>query len=214
MKAYCISLRDREDRRKIASRQFADANIDVEFFLVDPDMDNPERGCFNSHKLVARHAKSLGENEVMIFEDDVVFDRKFSRRDAENVDWLVGNQGFWEILYFGGLLGELIPTNRLGVTRCSLMCAHAYVLNSSGIDKILSCEYSGMPIDVFYAIEFRAVSLFPLAVSQLSADVMKSDIAKFAKREGVVTDKIWRSNRRRQYFSLFKNIVKFESLQG
>lgn len=214
LKSYCISLRDRVDRREIASRQFTDANIDVEFFLVDPDVDNPERGCFNSHQLVARHAKSIGESEVMIFEDDVVFDRKLSRRDVENIDWLVGNQGGWEILYLGGLLGELRPTNRLGLTRCSLMCAHAYVLNSFGIDKILSREYSGMPVDVLYAIEFKALSLFPLLVSQISVDAMKSDIAKFAKREGVVTDKIWRSNRRKQYFSLLKNVAKFEILRN
>jgi glycosyl transferase family 25 len=213
IKAYCISLRDRVDRRKIVSRQFTDANIDVEFFLVDPDVGNPERGCFNSHQLVARHAKSIGENFIMIFEDDVVFDRKLSRRDFENIDWLIENQGGWDIIYLGGLLGEVWPTNRLGLVRCSLMCAHAYILSGNGINKILSAEYSGMPVDVFYAIEFKAFSLFPLVASQLSADAMRSDIAKFANREGVVTDKIWRSNRKRQYFSLLKNFAKFEILR-
>jgi len=52
-KLYCISLRERTDRRERARIEFSRMGIDrrVEFVLVDKDHTDPCRGIFASHLL-------------------------------------------------------------------------------------------------------------------------------------------------------------------
>ncbi|MDR2508145.1 MAG: hypothetical protein LBD67_09190 [Candidatus Accumulibacter sp.] len=54
--ALCISLKAREDRRTTMRESFKDSGLDIEFFIVDKDEEDPQRGCWNSHQACSRLA--------------------------------------------------------------------------------------------------------------------------------------------------------------
>ncbi|MBU2714169.1 glycosyltransferase family 25 protein [Zooshikella harenae] len=201
-KVYCISLKERRDRQNFAKRNLALLEHDVEFWLVDKDHQNPERGCYNSHRAIAKHALDRGYQRILVFEDDVVFDRYPSTKQMERINKFL-RAGHGDIFYLGGLLGKLWFTHHLNVVRGRLVCMHAYILHQSGLEKIVANEYQCQSIDVFCKRTLNAFAFFPLLASQQPANFLNSDITHHVNHN---TDKLWRRNRRRQYWSVIRNI--------
>ena len=59
-KIFCISLTTATDRQKEFTKRFPELtkmNI-FEWFIATRDSENPERGCYNSHRQVLEIAKS------------------------------------------------------------------------------------------------------------------------------------------------------------
>lgn len=77
VKYYCISLVDREDRRKLAKRLFERLKIEVEWWIVERHPEGGCYGCFESHLQVWRDEceekyKCIFEDDLDLFEDDCV----------------------------------------------------------------------------------------------------------------------------------------------
>lgn len=110
MKAYCINLDRRTDRRQQFEAMCRCAGTEVErFCAIDGrTVDLPhgrgqgDRGIYaslQSHKAVIERARNLCLPEVMIFEDDAVFPEWF----VEETDYFLSIVPTdWGMIYFGG----------------------------------------------------------------------------------------------------------------
>ena len=74
---YCISLREREDRRKSALKEFSKAGLAdrVEFVIGERLQYDFEQQVYESHMICLRKGLEAGARNIVIFEDDVEFDR-------------------------------------------------------------------------------------------------------------------------------------------
>src|SRR5919106_6063851 len=77
--AHCISLRERPDRAAAAAAEFHRVGLcdRVTFFRPDEHPVSIRIGIWQSHRRVAEHALGHGRSRVLIFEDDVMFVRRF-----------------------------------------------------------------------------------------------------------------------------------------
>ncbi|XP_062562342.1 glycosyltransferase 25 family member [Armigeres subalbatus] len=124
---YMINLERRPERRKKMFSNFDELGLDVEFFpavdgrqlnddklqemgirflpgYADPYHKRPmtmgEIGCFLSHYYIWEKMVALGQEVVLILEDDIKFEPYFKRRvalvmeDARRI-------GGWDLIYFG-----------------------------------------------------------------------------------------------------------------
>ena len=48
-KVYCISIKERKDRQKNVIKECLKVNLNFEFMLVNKNIENPIRGCLESH---------------------------------------------------------------------------------------------------------------------------------------------------------------------
>ena len=133
---YCISLNERDDRRKLLEPQFKKLNIKVEYMLVDKHID-PIRGCLESHTKCVMDAKKNNYTNVLIMEDDIVF-------EEELIDFFI-NTGIknnvpknFDIFYLGyhGLKGY--KHNKHIIHLLSALCGHSYILNNRVYDYIIN----------------------------------------------------------------------------
>ena len=209
--SFCISLRGRDARQQSALRSFSVLDNKTDFWLVDKDIENPERGCYNSHRDIALYGLSRNLERVLVLEDDVRFDKPPSSRQIEAMNrHLQKNIG--DLFYLGGLLGDIWLTNALNIAGCHLFCTHAYVINRSGMKKLASLPYSGMPIDVLFKLSFAAFTTFPMIASQFSSQQLASDISQARGVRDDISDAMWKKNYRSQYLSLLRNIARIERI--
>lgn len=205
---YCISLEDRIDRQEASKENLKILSHHVTHWLVPKDSENPERGCYNSHREIAKFALEKNYSNIMVFEDDVVFHRIARDNEMKVINKFISlNVG--DLLYLGGLLGEMQWTGNRGIVRCELYCTQSYIIHRAGMEKLASAPYSGLPIDVYFKLNLQSFSVFPMLTSQIPEDVCRSDISGKSDRLGVITSAMWRKNRRSQYISVTKNALKF-----
>ena len=76
-KYYCISIDERADRRADAEAQFEKVGLvdKVEFVIVQKHPHNCEEGIYNSHMACIKRGLQAGADNIVIFEDDILFDR-------------------------------------------------------------------------------------------------------------------------------------------
>lgn len=178
--AYCISLREREDRTASATKAFNEVGLTSRLLFYRPTRHptDPARGIWASHCKVARHALAAGHSRVAIFEDDVRFDRRLSPERlttiADAIDTLPSD---WQLFYLGHwpLKCSII---RPGVLQTSSACTHAYIasrsllewLAMSDIDRHRSAHPSsssiGKGIDHAFAQLPGAYATFPMIAIQ------------------------------------------------
>ena len=108
-KIYCISLRERPDRKAQAEAQFEKAKLSglVEFAIFEKDTADPERGIYQSHFACIQKALEEGADTVLIFEDDILF-HNFNPLVLKNgIEFLKASPD-WHILF----LGCMVKANR------------------------------------------------------------------------------------------------------
>lgn len=129
-RAYCISLEQRTDRRNEAMRQFARVGLagKVEFLIVEKHQTDCEQGIYESHlRCMARGVES-GAERILIFEDDVVFDR-FSPELLKNITRFLQENDTWQAFFFGCMVKKCQKTAYPSVIRIGYRSlAHAYVM--------------------------------------------------------------------------------------
>ena len=101
---YCINLERRTDRWKQCKSEFDKIGITdkvIRFNAFD-NKENPKKGCYDSHLSVIKLANERKLKNVLIFEDDVAFLKRYDDRKLnkaiENLD-----KTNWEFFYLGGL---------------------------------------------------------------------------------------------------------------
>ncbi|MHB8908417.1 MAG: glycosyltransferase [Syntrophales bacterium] len=149
---YCISLEERADRRQAALASFSKVGLTgkVEFVIVKRHPLNVEQGMYESHMTCLRKGLEAGAEKIVVFEDDVVFDRFDAERFRQCTQFLAEHPD-WKVL----LLGALIRSSRR--TDCPFMqkvgyqsLAHAYALNRPYAETVAYQPWQGIIIDTLF----------------------------------------------------------------
>lgn len=185
---YCISLKDREDRRKDAEREFHKAGLCNKVIFHRPVKDTSDykrpgsRGCWNSHHTVAKKAYDAGADMVLVFEDDVYFEEE--KVTSKNISLLAAftkKLKNWNIIYLGSWPFLSFPTRFLHLHRDISLAAHAYLISNDAFKWLASTPYDeatrlhknkkfiGFNIDVFYLIFPRVYGFAPMMAFQRGA---------------------------------------------
>jgi hypothetical protein len=148
-KTYCISLDEREDRRQEAGRQFRAVGLAdrVEFVIVKKHPVDNEQGIYESHLECCRRGIRAGARTMLIFEDDIVFDR-FNTKVLSDCVHFLSTQADWKILFFGCLTSGSRRTANASVLKVRYRSlAHAYAVQRSFAETLLAQPWRRLPFD-------------------------------------------------------------------
>jgi GR25 family glycosyltransferase involved in LPS biosynthesis len=129
-KAYCISLDARTDRREEARAQFAKVGLTdkVEFVVVPKHPFDCEQGVYESHRICMQKGLAAGARQILIFEDDIVFDRFDPERLKHGVHFMKTHPQ-WHLLFLGCMVKGSRATEYPAVRRIRYRSlTHAYVI--------------------------------------------------------------------------------------
>lgn len=168
-KGYCISLEERPDRRDNARRQFQKVGMGnlVEFVVVKKDSQDSEKGIYESHMACIRKGLGSGANTMLIFEDDIVFDRFCADRLARCVDFLTSS-GDWQVFFLGCIVSRAKETWNPSVLEIEYRTlAHAYALNRPFAEALVSIPWQGVPFDsMLRQIDCKPYAMYPAIAFQ------------------------------------------------
>lgn len=142
--AYCISLKEREDRTAQATTTFNAVGLAPQLLFYRPTRHTTDTvaGIWQSHSAVARHALAAGHRRIAIFEDDVRFDREVTPPKLAAVARELGDlPRDWQIFYLGHwpVRCRLLSSNLLH-TRSG--CTHAYIANRGLLEWMRTSDYA------------------------------------------------------------------------
>lgn len=146
---YCISLAARPDRRRSAEVQFERVGLAerVEFLVTEKHPADAEQGIYESHMTCLRKGIAAGARAIMIFEDDVVFERFDAAVLAGCVDFLATTPA-WRCFFFGCLvLGSRRTNNRAVLEVRYRSLAHAYAVERRFARELVAQPWRNMPFD-------------------------------------------------------------------
>jgi hypothetical protein len=166
---YCISLEAREDRRKAASAEFAKVGLTgkVEFVLVRSHPSNVEQGMYESHMTCLRKGLETGAKNIVVFEDDVIFDRFDAQHFYQCVQFLQANPT-WKVLLLGALIRSSCKTENPFIQKVRYQSlAHAYVLNRAYAETLAYQPWQGIVIDtIFRPLDDDIYAVYPMFAFQ------------------------------------------------
>ena len=148
-KIYCISLDERSDRRKEAKAQFDAVGLlnSVEFVIVKKHPIDCEQGIFESHLLCMKKGLSAGADNIVIFEDDICFDR-FSPQALKSSTDFLSTKPNWKILFLGCMVKGSRKTGNKSVLKINFrsLC-HAYVISPGFAQRLVMDSWQKTPFD-------------------------------------------------------------------
>lgn len=160
----CINLDRRPDRWKKVEAGFARHGITSVVRHPAADglkMDIPSTwpytpgayGCLQSHLAVLRAARKKGTPNILIFEDDCVFDQEFKQKFADYIEQVPSD---WDMLLLGGGHHEKpVKISDHIVKVKGTYLTHAYVLNQGIYDALIKlCEQGQRVVDE-YTVELQ-----------------------------------------------------------
>jgi GR25 family glycosyltransferase involved in LPS biosynthesis len=171
---YCISLKDRADRRSTALAQFAAVGLAgaVEFVVVDKHPSDSEQGIYESHLSCMKRGLAAAARRILIFEDDVVF-RRFSAPRIKDINTFMRDNGDWQAFFLGCLVNSSRRTDFSSVVRIDYRSlSHAYVVTAAfARDLIANRPWSGVAFDAMLrdVQSSRMYALYPSIAFQSSA---------------------------------------------
>lgn len=146
---YCISLQERKDRQANAIAQFEKVGLSshVEFYLATKDPSNSERGIYQSHMRCLQKGIENDAQTILVFEDDIIFDR-FSPTVLANIVEFLHKANEWNIFFFGCMVNGIQKTNYPSVVKIKYRCsAHAYVVNRPFAEKLVEIPWQNIAFD-------------------------------------------------------------------
>ena len=148
-KIYCISLYERADRREQAKTQFRAVGLAdrVEFVVVKKHPVDCEQGIYESHLLCMEKGIRASADTIVIFEDDIIFDRFNPGTLEKCIDFLATNTD-WKIMFLGCMIKKSAKTENRSVLKVRFMCScHAYVITREFADTIVKIPWKKTPFD-------------------------------------------------------------------
>lgn len=144
---FVLSLKTSTERQTKFKENFPDLiKLSIfEWFLVDKDSKNTERGCYTSHQRILKLSKEKGYRTVLIIEDDVrplvswdTFIKEFNQLKRPTN---------WKTIQFGYIPLKTTRTSdkNLYAINCGYF-AEAYLVN---VPLVEIPDYSGSQIDCF-----------------------------------------------------------------
>ena len=185
----CINLDSRKDRWKVVQKELDNVGLKGKYERIS-GIPNEEGivGCTQTHVSIIRKARKRNLRNVLIFEDDV----KFVNFDARNIKGAIRElrKVDWDLFYLGSSSNcNLYPYGRYLAKGRGFKTTHAYAVNSSAFDKILTNNWiwrSGYKeegdvklsthIDKFYREEFVDRNIFHINPIQCVQRKSYSDI--------------------------------------
>ena len=166
---YCISLEEREDRRQAAAAAFYKAGLTgrVEFVLVKRHPFNIEQGIYESHMTCLRKGLEAGAKSIVVFEDDVIFDRFDAERFGQCTQFLMEHQD-WKVLLLGALIRSSRRTANPFIQKVRYQSlAHAYALNRPYAETLAYQPWQGIIIDtLFRPLTDELYAVYPMFAFQ------------------------------------------------
>ena len=148
-RVYCISLKHRKDRQEEASSEFRKVGLlsRVEFLLVDEHPVDGEQGIYESHMSCIQKGLSAEAQSILIFEDDILFDR-FSPKTLKNCVDFLSDRADWNMLCFGCMVTSSRKTRNRSILKIKFrsLC-HAYALNRPFAENIVRIPWNKVPLD-------------------------------------------------------------------
>ncbi|NMZ66737.1 glycosyltransferase family 25 protein [Pseudomonas oryzihabitans] len=200
----CINLENRTDRKELINKEFLESEINIEFVKAIADQ-NPERGCYESHRLCAQIAIERNYRRVLILEDDATL-RSVRSYQISAINSTLKNKNP-QILYLGIILGKLWLTWQPGIARCRGQGAHAYILSRDACETLLNTPFQNKAIDNFYSKNLRGYCALPMLCEQQGGGIVPSDINP-SNYKTEAEKNFWKKNRRKQYIEALKHIDK------
>ena len=166
---YCISLKEREDRRQSALEEFSKVGLAdrVEFEIGQRHSNNIEQEVYESHMLCLRKGLEAGAENIVIFEDDVEFDR-FDPERLRSCTEFLRQHPEWKVL----LLGALIRSSRKTTNPCVQKVryqslTHAYALNRHYAETLAYEPWQGIVNDtLFRPLTDDVYAIYPMCAFQ------------------------------------------------
>ena len=148
-KIYCISLAERSDRQNEAKAQFDAVGLlnSVEFVIVKKHPVDCEQGIYESHLHCMKKGLHAGADNMLIFEDDVCFDRFSPQCLKSSIDFLSTDTD-WKMLFLGCMVRGSRKTENKSVLKVNFrsLC-HAYVINADFSQRLVNGPWQGTPFD-------------------------------------------------------------------
>ena len=166
---YCVSLQERKDRRKSALKEFSKVGLAdrVEFELGEHHPYNIEQGVYESHMICLRKGLEAGAKNIVVFEDDVEFDR-FDPERLRSCTEFLRQHPEWKVL----LLGALIRSSRKTTNPCVQKVryqslTHAYALNRHYAETLAYEPWQGIVNDtLFRPLTDDVYAIYPMCAFQ------------------------------------------------
>jgi GR25 family glycosyltransferase involved in LPS biosynthesis len=166
---YCISLEERQDRRQAAAAAFAKVGLTakVEFVLVKPHPLDREQGMYESHMTCLRKGLEAGAKSIVVFEDDVIFD-KFNPEHFRQCTQFLAEHPDWKVLLLGALIRESHKTSNPFIQTVRYQSlAHAYALNRTYAKTLAYQPWQGIIIDtIFRPLTDDIYAVYPMFAFQ------------------------------------------------
>lgn len=160
----CINLIDRQDRYTKMVQLFDRLAIPCKFYRSNRHPSGGRVGCFDSHIQVIKQAYEQGANLILVFEDDIVptVPREYLEDIISKCLPLMKTTSYFQLGYqvmphqVAGFLSA--PTPIRHAAKFAGNCTHAYTMNRTGMERVLS-TYSrfmaSFQIDLYYIEVFR-----------------------------------------------------------
>jgi GR25 family glycosyltransferase involved in LPS biosynthesis len=148
-KIYCISMDERSDRREEAENQFDKIGLleYVEFFTVKKHPYDSEEGIFESHTDCIKKGLAAGAGNIVILEDDIVFDGFNPESLKQCIDFMRDTSD-WKAFFFGCLVSASRKTPSKGVLSIKYRSlTHAYVLNRGFAELLVKKPWRKIAFD-------------------------------------------------------------------
>jgi GR25 family glycosyltransferase involved in LPS biosynthesis len=166
---YCISVKERTDRRQAVERQFDKVGLAgrVEFVIVKRHPRDVEQGMYESHMTCLRKGLEAGAERIVVFEDDVLFDRFDAGRFSQCTRFL-SNHPDWQVLLLGGLIRASKKTTDPCVQKVRYQSlAHAYAVNRPYAETLAYTPWQGIVIDtLFRPLTDHMYAMYPMFTFQ------------------------------------------------
>ncbi|MFH0727351.1 MAG: glycosyltransferase family 25 protein [Pseudomonadota bacterium] len=148
---YCISVAERTDRQAEAGVQFVRVGLSarVEFVMVKKHPTDCEQGIYESHLLCMKKGLKAGADRILIFEDDVVFERFDAETLVDGIEFLCRNHP-WHMLFLGCMVRGSRPTAHPSVRKIKYRSlTQAYVIHRRFAEVLLRHPWRNIPYDDF-----------------------------------------------------------------
>ncbi len=166
---YCISLQEREDRRKSALKEFSKVGLidRVEFVLGERHPYDMEQGVYESHMVCLREGLEAGAKNIVIFEDDVEFDR-FDPERLRCCTEFLRQHPEWKVLLLGALIRSSRETDNPFIQKVRYQSlTHAYVLNRHYAETLAYEPWQGIVNDtLFRPLTDDVYAIYPMCAFQ------------------------------------------------
>ncbi len=166
---YCTSLQQREDRRKSALKEFSKVGLAdrVEFVIVERHPYNIEQGVYETHMTCVRKGLEAGAGNIVVFEDDVEFDR-FDPERLRSCTEFLRQHPEWKVFLLGALIRSSRKTDNPCVQKvCYQSLAHAYVLNRHYAETLAYEPWQGIIHDTLFRSQTDDVyAIYPMCAVQ------------------------------------------------